>query len=57
MRWQRGFFDRPVAAALVAQRRDLLGEIFRARPAARAAFLDIALVETGSLTSAPSASR
>src|SRR5208282_5161033 len=34
-----------VAAALLAERRDLLGEISRARAAARSAFLDIALIE------------
>ena len=36
---------RVVAAALLAQRRDLLGQVLRARAAARRAILDIALVE------------
>ena len=36
---------RLVAAALLAQRRDLLGEVVRPRAAARPSFLDIALVE------------
>src|ERR1700686_3831634 len=35
----------PVAAAFLAERRDLLGKVFRARAAARSAFRDIALVE------------
>ena len=36
---------RLVAAALFAERLDLLGQVLRARAAARPAFLDIALVE------------
>jgi hypothetical protein len=32
---------RPVAAAFLAERLDLLGQVFRARAAARSVFLDI----------------
>ncbi len=36
---------RPVPAAFLAERLDLLGQVSRARAAARSAFLDIALVQ------------
>jgi hypothetical protein len=36
---------RPVSVALVTDRRDLLGQVFCARAAARSAFLDVALVQ------------
>jgi hypothetical protein len=34
-----------IAAALIAERRDLLGEMLRARPATRRPVLDVAMVE------------
>jgi hypothetical protein len=36
---------RLIAAALLAERRDLLGEMLRARPATRRPVLDVAMVE------------
>ncbi|MFZ3327261.1 MAG: hypothetical protein WA231_15840, partial [Methylocella sp.] len=48
---------RPVAAAFLAERRDLLGKVFRARAAARSAFLDIALLEPPQIVVQPLAGR
>ena len=50
-------YGRPSPGCQGAERRDLLGKVFRARAAARSAFLDIALVEPPQIVVQPLAGR